>query len=98
VETFTRLLKAHGLPTHRPPTSPGEMVAHFLEDLGLSQAEVARALGLTANRLNEVVKGKRGISADPSTSAFASPKSSTFTRPSSVSLMLAGLRSRWMIP
>jgi|NGEPerStandDraft_9_1074522.scaffolds.fasta_scaffold91663_1 antitoxin HigA-1 len=64
VETITSLLKTHGLPTHRPPTSPGEMVAHFLEDLGLSQAEVARALGLTANRLNEVVKGKRGISAD----------------------------------
>ena len=29
-----------------------------------SQAEAARALGLSANRLNEVVKNKRGISAD----------------------------------
>lgn len=62
--TMTKLLKTYGLPTHRPPTSPGEMVRHFLEDIGLSQAVVARALGITANRLNEVVKNKRGISAD----------------------------------
>ena len=31
-------------------------------------------------------------------SAFANPKSSTFTVPSSVTLMLAGFRSRWTIP
>ena len=30
--------------------------------------------------------------------AFASPKSSTFTVPSVASLMLAGFRSRWMMP
>ena len=62
--TTKKLLKAYGLPTHRPPTSPGETVGHFLEDLKLSQATAARALGMTANRLNEVVKDKRGISAD----------------------------------
>ncbi len=62
--TTTKLLKSYGLPTHRPPTSPGKTVAHFLEDLDLSQAEAARALGVSANRLNEVVKNKRGISAD----------------------------------
>ena len=62
--TMTRLLKVYGLPTHRPPTSPGEMVRQFLEDIGLSQADAARALEITANRLNEVVKDKRGISAD----------------------------------
>ncbi len=61
---MTRLLKACGLPTHSPPTSPGEMVRQFLEDIERSQAEAARALGITANRLNEVVKDKRGISAD----------------------------------
>ena len=60
----TSLLKAYGLPTHRPPTSPGEMVRHFLEDIERSQAEAARALGIKATRLNEVVKNKRGISAD----------------------------------
>jgi addiction module HigA family antidote len=40
------------------------MVRDFLADLGVSQADAARALGITANRLNEVVKNKRGISAD----------------------------------
>jgi addiction module HigA family antidote len=60
----TKLLKAYGLPTHRPPTSPGKTVQHFLRDVELSQAEAARGLGITANRLNEVVKDKRGISAD----------------------------------
>jgi hypothetical protein len=30
--------------------------------------------------------------------AFASPKSSTFTDPSGRTLILAGFRSRWMIP
>ena len=62
--TTTKLLKSYGLPTHRPPTSPGETVQHFLEDFSLSQAKTARALGMTANRLNEVVKNKRGMSAD----------------------------------
>jgi addiction module HigA family antidote len=40
------------------------MVQHFLEDLGLSQAKAARGLGMTTSRLNEVVKNRRGISAD----------------------------------
>ena len=31
-------------------------------------------------------------------SAFANPKSSTFTMPSARTLMLAGFRSRWMMP
>ena len=32
------------------------------------------------------------------TTGFASPKSSTLTTPSGVTLMFAGFRSRWMIP
>ena len=62
--TTVNLMSVFGLPTHRPPTSPGEMVRHFLEDLDLSQAKAARALGMTTNRLNEVVKNKRSITAD----------------------------------
>ena len=60
----TNLLTSCGLPTNCPPTSPGETVLHFLQDVELSQAEAARGLGITASRLNEVVKDKRGISAD----------------------------------
>ena len=39
-----------------------------------------------------------GSPAGARSSALASPKSSTFTVPSGRSLMLAGFRSRWMIP
>ena len=49
----------------RPPTSPGEMLLEeFLKPLGLGQVEAARRLGISLNRLNEIVLGKRGISAD----------------------------------
>jgi addiction module HigA family antidote len=44
---------------------PGEMLLEeFLKPLGLAQVEAARRLGISLNRLNEIVLGKRGISAD----------------------------------
>ena len=39
-----------------------------------------------------------GLNADAGSSAFARPKSRTFTVPSGRSLMFAGFRSRWMTP
>lgn len=49
----------------RPPTHPGEMLREeFLEPLGLTQAEAATRMSMTTNRLNEIVKGKRGVTAD----------------------------------
>lgn len=49
----------------RPPTHPGEMLRReFLDALGLSQAEAARRMGISTNRLNELVRGKRGVTAD----------------------------------
>ena len=36
----------------------------FLVPLGLTQVEAARRLGMSVNRLNELVLGKRGITAD----------------------------------
>ena len=48
-----------------PTISPGEMLLEeFLKPLGLQQAEAARRLGISANRLNEVVLGKRRVTAD----------------------------------
>ena len=48
-----------------PAIPPGEMLLEeFLEPLGLGQVEAARRLGISLNRLNEIVLGKRGISAD----------------------------------
>ena len=53
------------LPTHRPPTHPGEMLLEeFLKPLALSQAEAARRLHMPLNRLNELIKGKRGMTPD----------------------------------
>lgn len=50
---------------HGPAIHPGEMLLEeFLEPLGLGQAEAARRLGMPLNRLNEIVLGKRGITAD----------------------------------
>ena len=49
----------------RPPTSPGEMLfEEFLRPSGLTQVEAARRMGIPLNRLNEIVRGKRGITAD----------------------------------
>ena len=53
------------LPTNRPPTHPGEMLLReFLEPVGVSQADAARRMNIPFQRLNAIVKGRRGVSAD----------------------------------
>ena len=53
------------LPKNRPPTHPGEMLLkEFLEPLKVSQRAFADHLGWTHARLNEIVKARRGVSAD----------------------------------
>ena len=53
------------LPTHRPPTHPGEMILEeFLMPLDMTQAELARRLGVSYPRLNEIVKGRRSVTPD----------------------------------
>ena len=53
------------LPTHRPPTHPGEMILEeFLMPLAMTQAELARRLGVSYPRLNEIVKGRRSVTPD----------------------------------
>jgi addiction module HigA family antidote len=48
-----------------PAIPPGEiLLEEFLKPLGMGQVEAARQLGISLNRLNEIVLGKRGISAD----------------------------------
>ena len=45
------------------PVPPGEMLdEEFIKPLGLSRAEVARRLGVPANRITQIVKGRRAIS------------------------------------
>ena len=49
-------------PSNRTSTHPGEvLLQEFLEPLGVSQAELSRHLGVPIQRINELVKGKRGI-------------------------------------
>lgn len=53
------------LPTHRPPTHPGEMLnEEFIKPLGLTQTDTANRLGISHVRLNEILKGKRGVTTD----------------------------------
>ena len=47
------------------PVHPGKILQEeFLEPLGLSQNKLALALRVPARRINEIVLGKRGITAD----------------------------------
>ena len=48
-----------------PAIPPGEiLLEEYLKPLGLGQVEAARRLGISLNRLNEIVLGKRAITAD----------------------------------
>lgn len=47
------------------PLHPGEVLQkEFLEPVGMSQNKLAMALHVPARRINEIVLGKRGITAD----------------------------------
>ena len=51
--------------TIMPPVHPGEiLLAEFLEPLGVSQYQLAKAVDVPARRINEIVHGQRRISAD----------------------------------
>ena len=48
-----------------PPIHPGEILTEeFLEPLGISQYRLALAIAVPPRRINEIVHGKRRISAD----------------------------------
>src|SRR4051812_14127999 len=47
------------------PVTPGEMLhEEFLKEYGLSQNQLAQAIGISPNRIAEIVNGRRRISAD----------------------------------
>ena len=47
------------------PVSPGEiLLEEFLEPMGLSQNRLARGLGVPPRRINEIIHGRRRITAD----------------------------------
>lgn len=52
------------LALERPPTHPGEVLREeFLKPAGLTQVEAARRMKIPLNRLNEIIRGRRGITA-----------------------------------
>jgi addiction module HigA family antidote len=47
------------------PVHPGEvLLEEFLKPLGISQYRLAKDIGVQATRINQIVKGKAGVSAD----------------------------------
>ena len=51
--------------TPKNPFHPGEiLLEEFLQPAGMTQSEFARKVGWTRTRLNEFVRGKRGVTAD----------------------------------
>ena len=51
--------------TAHPPIHPGEILREeFLEPMELSQYRLAKDISVPARRINEIVHGKRGITAD----------------------------------
>ncbi len=65
--TTTRIGRAVSsfLPENRVPAHPGEILAEeYLRPLGLSQVSLAQHLGVPVQRINEIVKGKRGVTPD----------------------------------
>ena len=48
-----------------PAIPPGEiLLEEYLKPMGLGQVEAARRLGISLNRLNEIILGKRKVTAD----------------------------------
>ena len=53
------------LPENRVTTHPGEiLLEEFLKPMGLSQVAFAHHLGVPLQRINEIVRGKRGVTPD----------------------------------
>lgn len=43
---------------------PGEVLAQRLQAVGVSPTELARQLGVPANRITQIINGKRGVTGD----------------------------------
>ncbi|MDE0157187.1 MAG: HigA family addiction module antitoxin [Gammaproteobacteria bacterium] len=48
----------------REPIHPGEFLADELEEIKISATELSRQIDVPANRISQIVRGKRDISAD----------------------------------
>lgn len=52
-------------PLERPPTSPGEFIVEdILHEYGLTQGELAAAIGVSRRTISQIIHAQRGVSAD----------------------------------
>jgi addiction module HigA family antidote len=53
------------LPKNRPPTRPGEiLLEEFLKPTGMTQTVLAAKMGVPIQRVNTLINGKRGVTAE----------------------------------
>lgn len=53
------------IPENRIPTHPGEiLLEEFLKPLDFTQVAFAKHLGIPTQRINEIIRGKRGITSE----------------------------------
>ena len=53
------------IPKNRAPTHPGVILEEeFLEPLGMTQVALAKRMAVPIQRINTIVTGKRGVTAD----------------------------------
>jgi len=50
--------------THYTPVHPGEVLKDELDEIGLTQSALAKHIGVLPKTINEICRGKRGISAE----------------------------------
>ncbi|MFZ0483027.1 MAG: HigA family addiction module antitoxin [Desulfobacterales bacterium] len=48
----------------RTPIHPGEILADEIAELGINATELARIIHVPANRISQIIAGKRAITAD----------------------------------
>lgn len=53
------------IPTRRQPTHPGDILLHeFLEPTGVTQMELADRMGVSVQRVNTLINGRRDMTAE----------------------------------
>ncbi len=53
------------IPKHRKPAHPGDiLLQEFLEPIELSQVELAHRMGVSVQRVNTLINGKRDVTAE----------------------------------
>ena len=63
---FERVDRRLGLVGRRrgPAIHPGEILSDELSEIGVTASDLARAIGVPINRVTQILKGQRGITAD----------------------------------